>query len=49
VNELIAYIAGARLWWFYKMSAPGCAALARQIAPWASEEFNAGDSNELNR
>ena len=36
VNELIAHIAGARLWWFYKMSAPGSAALARQIAPWAS-------------
>src|ERR1700730_12995073 len=49
VNELIAHIAGARLWWFYKMSASGSAALARQIAPWASEQFNAGDSNELNR
>ena len=22
VNELIAHIAGARLWWFYKMTAP---------------------------
>ena len=43
VNELIAHIAGARLWWFYKMSAPGSAALARQIAPWASETFDAGD------
>jgi uncharacterized damage-inducible protein DinB len=49
VNELIAHIAGARLWWFYKMSAPGSARLARQIAPWAGETFNAGDSNELNR
>jgi len=49
VNKLIAHIAGARLWWFYKMSAPGSAALARQIAPWASEQFNAGDINELNR
>ena len=49
VNELIAHIAGARLWWFYKMSAPGSAALARQIAPWAGETFNAGDINELNR
>jgi hypothetical protein len=42
VNELIAHIAGARLWWFYKMNAPGSAALARQIAPWAGETFNAG-------
>jgi len=49
VNELIAHIAGARLWWFYKMSAPGSAALARLIAPWAGETFNAGDSDELNR
>ena len=49
VNELIAHIAGARLWWFYKMSAPGSAALARQIAPWAGETFNAGDINDLNR
>jgi uncharacterized damage-inducible protein DinB len=47
VNELIAHIAGARLWWFYKMGAPGSAALARQIAPWATETFNAGDSDEL--
>src|SRR5215471_14095240 len=44
VNELIAHITGARLWWFYKMSAPGSAALARQIAPWAGEKFNAGDN-----
>ena len=49
VNDLIGHIAGARLWWFYKMSAPGSAALARQIAPGASEKFNAGDINELNR
>ena len=49
VNELIGHIAGARLWWFYKMNAPGSATLARQIAPWASEKFNAGDINELNR
>jgi uncharacterized damage-inducible protein DinB len=49
VNELIAHIAGARLWWFYKMNAPGSAALARQIAPWAGDTFNAGDRNELNR
>src|SRR5215469_16480859 len=49
VNELIAHIAGARLWWFYKMSAPGSAALARQISPRASDTFNAEDSNELNR
>ena len=49
VNELIAHIAGSRLWWFYKMSAPGSAALACQIAPWASEQFNAGASNDLNR
>jgi uncharacterized damage-inducible protein DinB len=49
VNELIAHIAGARLWWFYKMSAPGSAVLAHQIAPWADETFNAGDSNEINR
>ncbi len=49
VNELIGHIAGARLWWFYKMHAPGSADLARQIAPWADETFNAGDSTELNR
>ncbi|MDQ6739666.1 MAG: DinB family protein [Actinomycetota bacterium] len=49
VNDLIAHIAGARLWWFYKMRAPGSAALAQQMAPWASDTFNAGDSNELNR
>ena len=49
VNELIAHIAGSRLWWFYKMNAPGSAILARQIAPWAKETFDAGDSNELNR
>lgn len=49
VNDLIAQIAGDRLWWFYKMSAPGSATLARQIAPWAGETFNAEDSNELNR
>jgi uncharacterized damage-inducible protein DinB len=49
VNEVIGHVAGARLWWFYKMSAPGSAALARQIAPWAQEEFDAADSNELNR
>jgi len=49
VNELIAHIAGARLWWFYKMSAPGSAVLAQRIAPWARETFNAGDSNELSR
>jgi len=47
VNELIGHIAGGRLWWFYKMGAPGSAALARQIAPWAPETFNAGDSNAL--
>ncbi|HST05372.1 MAG TPA: DinB family protein [Chloroflexia bacterium] len=49
VNELIAHVAGARLWWFYKMSAPGSAALARQIAPWATEKFDAGDISELRR
>ncbi len=49
VYELIAHIAGGRLWWFYKMQAPGSAALARQIAPWAGETFNAGDTNELGR
>jgi len=49
VNEVIGHVAGARLWWFYKMSAPGSAALARQIAPWASETFDAADSNELSR
>ncbi len=49
VNELIAHTAGARLWWFYKMTAPGSAVLARQIAPWAGEKFNVGDINELNR
>lgn len=49
VNELIGHIAGSRLWWFYKMGAPGSAALARQIAPWASETFDAGDSDELGR
>ena len=49
VNELIGHIAGARLWWFFKMHAPGSVALARQIAPWASETFDAGDSAELNR
>jgi uncharacterized damage-inducible protein DinB len=47
VNELIAHIAGARLWWFYKMGAPGSAALARQIAPWAPETLDAGDSDAL--
>ena len=49
VNEVIGHIAGARLWWFYKMSAPGSAVLARQIAPWARDTFDAGDSGELNR
>lgn len=49
VNDLIGHIAGGRLWWFYKMSAPGSVALARQIAPWAPETFDAGDSNELNK
>ncbi|HEY7357244.1 MAG TPA: DinB family protein [Ktedonobacterales bacterium] len=49
VNELIGHIAGGRLWWFYKMSAPGSAALARQMAPWAGETFDAGDSDALNR
>jgi uncharacterized damage-inducible protein DinB len=49
VNELIGHIAGARLWWFYKMGAPGSAALARQIAPWATETFDAGDRDALNR
>lgn len=49
MSELIAYIAGARLWWFYKMSAPGSAPLARQIALWASETSNTGESHEINR
>jgi len=49
VSDLITHIAGARLWWFYKMSAPGSAALARQIAPWAGETFDAGALQELNR
>ena len=49
VNELIGHIAGARLWWFYKMGAPGSAALARRIAPWAGDAFDAGDSDALNR
>jgi uncharacterized damage-inducible protein DinB len=49
VNELIGHIAGARLWWFYKMHAPGSLALARRIAPWANETFDAGDRDELNR
>src|SRR5689334_22702945 len=49
VNELIGHIAGSRLWWFYKMGAPGSVVLARQIAPWAGETFDAGDSDELNR
>lgn len=49
VNELIGHIAGARLWWFYKMSAPGSVALARQIAPWAGDTFDAGDRDELDQ
>ncbi len=49
VYELIAHIAGGRLWWFYKMHAPGSLALARQIAPWADDTFNAGDTNELSQ
>ena len=49
VNELIGHIAGARLWWFYKMGAPSSAGLARQIAPWAGEAFDAADSAQLNR
>ncbi len=49
VYELIGHIAGSRLWWFYKMHAPGSTALARQIAPWADETFDAADSNDLSR
>src|SRR5262249_27848761 len=49
VTELIAHIAGSRLWWFYKMNAPGSAALARQIAPWAGDPFDAADSAALAR
>ena len=49
VNDLIVHIAGARLWWFYKMSAPGSAALARQMAAWAGETVDAGNINNLNR
>ncbi len=49
VNDLIGHIAGSRLWWFYKMHAPGSLVLARQIAPWANETFNAGDVNDFNR
>jgi uncharacterized damage-inducible protein DinB len=49
VNELVGHLAGNRLWWFYKMGAPGSLDLARQIAPWATEDFDAGDSDQFNR
>jgi uncharacterized damage-inducible protein DinB len=49
VGELISHIALARLWWFYKMGAPGSAELARQIAGWEGEKVNTEDTTDLRR
>lgn len=49
VGELISHLALARLWWFYKMGAPGSASLAHQIAPWTGERLDAANPDELNR
>ncbi len=49
VGELISHIALARLWWFYKMDAPGSSELACEIPSWKGEKVNAENPTELRR
>lgn len=49
VGELLSHISLARLWWFYKMDAPGSAELARQLALWGNETLSTEDSSSLSK
>jgi uncharacterized damage-inducible protein DinB len=49
LGELVSHIALARLWWFYKMDAPGSAELAREMASWKGGPVDAEDPAALQR
>lgn len=49
IGELLSHMSLARLWWFYKMDAPGSADLARQLPLWRSETLNTEDPASLDK
>lgn len=49
IGELLSHMSLARLWWFYKMDAPGSAELARQLALWENEKLNTEDPASLGK
>lgn len=49
VGELLSHISLARLWWFYKMGAPGSTELARQLALWKDETLDTADPASLSK
>jgi uncharacterized damage-inducible protein DinB len=49
MGELLSHMSLARLWWFYKMAAPGSVELARQIPHWEGEKLNTENPTELSK
>ena len=49
IGELLSHISLARLWWVYKMDAPGSAELARQLPLWEGETLNTEDPTSLGK